>query len=509
MTWICKDCGTNNEDSMKFCVVCGAAKGAPFVSASPSSSVKPASAADRLKPGGVWVCKECNTNNEASATECIVCGGTERLEPTSAEVVSVRLTKSKAAALEIEGGVLTIPEGYEEIDAHAFENNSKLETVILPSSMKKIFKEAFKNCRNLKEVRTGGTLDSIGEKAFFNCTSLIVKPTARVVKDYAFSSDHSSVKPSSAPTKPSSAPAKSTSYVAPKPKPSTTSSTTKKTYKSPLNWWQILLIVLGSVAVVTAIVLLSVFGSIITWGEWQQIIGSIVGAILTAVVIIVSYVVYEKTSVMIETYQGCMIGATVVGFINMIFGFTFENGYNIIFYWIGAYALVGLIVTTIIAYSEGKDKWAYGGLISTVANAVFFVIITTLTMTLFIGHAEPPETEPSTTGQWVAGILFGGAFAVGMFFAIMYIEDSTDKGGIFAAIVTSVLTIINLSVAAALGINCKIIFNLFSVALILAAGSGGFWSIGADDIVESFTCNLGVIALNISMMVILNIYMQV
>lgn len=70
-------------------------------------------------------------------------------------------------------GVFTIPEGFTEIGANAFEGQSVIKKLVLPTTMQKIGDYAFRQCRRLEEVVIQGTaLTSIGQYAFANCYSL-------------------------------------------------------------------------------------------------------------------------------------------------------------------------------------------------------------------------------------------------------------------------------------------------------------------------------------------------
>ena len=59
-----------------------------------------------------------------------------------------------------------------EIDASAFEGQSNITTVILPSSVTTIKENAFKDCSGLTDIDLGGNVKTIKEKAFFDCNAL-------------------------------------------------------------------------------------------------------------------------------------------------------------------------------------------------------------------------------------------------------------------------------------------------------------------------------------------------
>jgi hypothetical protein len=61
-----------------------------------------------------------------------------------------------------------------DIDHHAFENNTEVTSVTIPSTVKTISDEAFLNCTKLKSVTISkkAELSSIGGHAFYGCTAL-------------------------------------------------------------------------------------------------------------------------------------------------------------------------------------------------------------------------------------------------------------------------------------------------------------------------------------------------
>lgn len=81
------------------------------------------------------------------------------------------LTKYSGEDKEVE-----IPENIKGINVvaigvQAFEN-SKVESIIIPSTLEVIEGGAFKNCKNLKEINFGYGVKNIGDWAFFGCDSL-------------------------------------------------------------------------------------------------------------------------------------------------------------------------------------------------------------------------------------------------------------------------------------------------------------------------------------------------
>lgn len=136
-----------------------------------------------------WVCKNCNNNNDDSLTECEVCGCTERLGALREEARPLVLRARKAAELCAEDDIVYIPIEYGVIGANAFEGKENILIVVLHSGVKSIHKEAFANCVKLRAVTGGTHLRSIGERAFYNCRSLTARPTAERIADDAFDCD--------------------------------------------------------------------------------------------------------------------------------------------------------------------------------------------------------------------------------------------------------------------------------------------------------------------------------
>lgn len=104
--------------------------------------------------------------------------------------------------------VRKIKDGTKKIAKSAFEDNSKLEKIIIPSSVSYIGKNAFKNCKNLAEVviegcaviddnafsgceklaSVTGNIKQINKGAFLDCASLksIDLSSVEIVGEYAF-----------------------------------------------------------------------------------------------------------------------------------------------------------------------------------------------------------------------------------------------------------------------------------------------------------------------------------
>lgn len=71
-----------------------------------------------------------------------------------------------------ETGALAIPEGVEEIDAFAYEDDRRINSVCFPESLKRIGAHAFYNCRSIYKIRLGSSGTDIGDGAFKNCERL-------------------------------------------------------------------------------------------------------------------------------------------------------------------------------------------------------------------------------------------------------------------------------------------------------------------------------------------------
>ena len=128
-----------------------------------------------------WICKYCSTNNEDSATRCIVC------DNARSYAVTRTLTPIRVRELGLSGDVI-IPEEYNVVGVGAFQNRTDITSVTIHSGVKKILKEAFSGCTNLRDVHNHAELNSIGARAFYGCRSLAPakRPVARYVHEEAF-----------------------------------------------------------------------------------------------------------------------------------------------------------------------------------------------------------------------------------------------------------------------------------------------------------------------------------
>lgn len=86
-------------------------------------------------------------------------------------------------------GELEIPEGVLEIAPYAFEENTRVTSVILPESLLKIGECAFLDSEGLEKISFGSGLELIGENAFYGCTGLktiAVLPGTEDTEGYPF-----------------------------------------------------------------------------------------------------------------------------------------------------------------------------------------------------------------------------------------------------------------------------------------------------------------------------------
>ncbi len=89
-------------------------------------------------------------------------------------------------------GTYTIPDGFTEIGARAFEGQSGIKKISLPESIKVIGEYAFTNCRSLEEVQFRGSnsaLMEVRQYAFANCCSLKsikIPDRCKTIGKYAF-----------------------------------------------------------------------------------------------------------------------------------------------------------------------------------------------------------------------------------------------------------------------------------------------------------------------------------
>ena len=110
------------------------------------------------------------------------------LDDNTVELVGLSEQKSKLTVPEVVSfkgiayRVITIAKG-------AFQNNSTLETVVLPNSITSIGKRAFGVCTKLKSITIPNSVIVIGDAAFYGCTSLksfSIPNSIKIINDNLF-----------------------------------------------------------------------------------------------------------------------------------------------------------------------------------------------------------------------------------------------------------------------------------------------------------------------------------
>ncbi len=76
-------------------------------------------------------------------------------------------------------GILVLPEGLTKVVAHAFEGESSIREVILPSTCKSIGANAFAGCTGLKTIQMSSSV-KVAEGAFDDCPNLTIEYTEEV-----------------------------------------------------------------------------------------------------------------------------------------------------------------------------------------------------------------------------------------------------------------------------------------------------------------------------------------
>lgn len=92
-----------------------------------------------------------------------------------------------------EGGVVRIPDGVEYVSWIAFNHNTKVTEIIMPSSVRDIENFAFMGCSSLKSVTFSENLRRIGSRSFMDCVELeniSLPDSLQVIDEYAFANCH-------------------------------------------------------------------------------------------------------------------------------------------------------------------------------------------------------------------------------------------------------------------------------------------------------------------------------
>ena len=340
-----------------------------------------------------WVCKVCGTNNDDSAASCFVCEAARDEMSAPREVAregtcTLTVRRANPSLLPVVGGTLTVPEEYNEIGEMAFKDRTDIVIVVLHSRVRKIRKSAFEGCVNLKQVVCPSEVKSIESRAFANCPALTEKPTAVNCKEDAFvidstpssesapdaSSTLSDVEyssfskdsslessfssklspPSSSSTASASSTSSSSSSSSTASASSTSSSsstasasstpTVSTTTKMPVRvglFFGSLFLVLGCLVALglMGITLYLVFGREWTWDRWQWLIGSIggFGVCFSLYLWILSMVKcgFAKTG---NVFGGIVMGIVLLA--NIFARFYFQMDYAITFVWVSGYLIV-------------------------------------------------------------------------------------------------------------------------------------------------------------------------
>ena len=367
-----------------------------------------------------WVCKVCGTNNDDSAASCFVCEAARDEMSAPREVAregtcTLTVRRANPSLLPVVGGTLTVPEEYNEIGEMAFKDRTDIVIVVLHSRVRKIRKSAFEGCVNLKQVVCPSEVKSIESRAFANCPALTEKPTAVNCKEDAFvidstpssesapdasstlsdveyssfskdsslessfssklsppsssstastasaassSSSSSTASASSAASSSSTASASSTSSSSSSSSTASASSTSSSsstasasstptvstTTKMPVRvglFFGSLFLVLGCLVALglMGITLYLVFGREWTWDRWQWLIGSIggFGVCFSLYLWILSMVKcgFAKTG---NVFGGIVMGIVLLA--NIFARFYFQMDYAITFVWVSGYLIV-------------------------------------------------------------------------------------------------------------------------------------------------------------------------
>lgn len=67
---------------------------------------------------------------------------------------------------------IIIPEGFEKVEAYAFNKLYNLETIVLPSTIKTLSPFAFNKCLNLSKIVCDAPIVQVSQSAFFECQNL-------------------------------------------------------------------------------------------------------------------------------------------------------------------------------------------------------------------------------------------------------------------------------------------------------------------------------------------------
>ena len=140
------------------------------------------------------ICNNCNirrfvSHDYSSTNECSNC----EMEFHNSELLEFTLIEQKTAYAVSGIGehaefCVVIPSSYNglpvtQISAHAFENLTNIEAIVIPSSVKIIGKSAFSGCTNLQYAIISEDIETIGDNAFDNTAIRYIEAPVQVLNN--------------------------------------------------------------------------------------------------------------------------------------------------------------------------------------------------------------------------------------------------------------------------------------------------------------------------------------
>ena len=104
--------------------------------------------------------------------DCIIIANESSLTEIERNAFEGSSIKSMGKRLELEDGVVKIPDGIAEIRREAFKDCNNIKSIEIPGSVRYIAENAFENCKNLESVKFNEGVTNIGKHAFKNCEKL-------------------------------------------------------------------------------------------------------------------------------------------------------------------------------------------------------------------------------------------------------------------------------------------------------------------------------------------------
>ena len=142
----------------------------------------------------------CNMNDISSLERIIANGKVDGvvLMRTFLEDAQIEFLQQKHFPFVTTGStkyenVAQIDHDHTSITARAFEDNTKIEKVVIPGTIEKIGNFAFQDCSNLKEVVLNEGIKEIGDSSFWGCgiTTITIPDSVETIYHYAFFRCHS------------------------------------------------------------------------------------------------------------------------------------------------------------------------------------------------------------------------------------------------------------------------------------------------------------------------------